>query len=298
MEKKKLFELNSQEYEHPVDRAALKYLSKLPGFDTATKFLINWGYVKWHLIDLRGSNFHVTEQSCPELYNQVKSLAEILDVSTQDFPEIYTEWGYFINAYTTGCDQDTLLTIYSGAVDLLTKDQLDYIIGHELGHIKSKHVLYHVMAEMLANWASQFPIASDLIMPLRIGLAYWNRMSEFTADRAGLLACQDPEAAINSVIKMAGVPQKYFDSVSHDAFLEQAKKFEYLLSGPESIIKNISVLDNTHPWTVLRAAELIKWIDSGEYERILNKYAAVKCSYCQSEIPQGRTECPVCGRSI
>lgn len=296
MKTKKLFELDSREYEHPVDRTALTYLSKLPGFDKATNFFINWGYVKWHLIDLRGSNFRVTEQSCPELYKQVRDIADILDV--RDFPEIYTQWGYFINAYTTGYKADTLLTIYSGAVDLLSKEQLDYIIGHELGHIKSKHVLYHVMADMLANWASQFPIASDLIMPLRIGLAYWNRMSEFTADRAGLLACQNPDAAIETVIKMAGVPQKYFASVSREAFLEQAKEFEYLLTGAESVIKNISVLDNTHPWTVLRAAELIKWIESGEYERVLNRFAANNCPYCHSEIPQGRTECPVCGRSI
>lgn len=296
METKKFFELDSKVYEHPVDRTALTYLSKLPGFEKAVNFFISWGYVKWHLIDLRGSNFRVTEKSCPELYNQVKNIAEILDV--KDFPEIYTEWGYYINAYTTGYKDDTLLTIYSGAVDLLSKEQLDYIIGHELGHIKSKHMLYHVMAEMLANWASQFPIASDLMMPIRVGLAYWNRMSEFTADRAGLLACQNPEAAIDAVIKMAGVPQKYFSTVSHEAFLEQAKEFEYLLSGAESVIKNISVLDNTHPWTVLRAAELIKWIDSGEYSLILNKYAAIKCPHCKSEIPQGRSECPICGMGL
>ena len=221
METKKLFELDPKEYEHPVDRTALTYLSKLPGFEKAVNLFVNWSYVKWHLIDLRGSNFRVTEKSCPELYNQVKNIAEILDV--KDFPEIYTEWGYYINAYTTGYKDDTLLTIYSGAVDLLSKEQLDYIIGHELGHIKSKHMLYHVMAAMLANWASQFPIASDLVIPIRFGLAYWNRMSEFTADRAGLLACQDPEAAIECVIKMAGVPQKYFGSVSHETFLEQAK---------------------------------------------------------------------------
>ena len=296
MQAKKLFELEAPMYEHPVDRAALNYLSKLPGFDKITNFIINWGYVKWHLIDLRGSNFRVTEDSCPELYKQVKNIAEILDV--KDFPEIYTQWGYYINAYTTGYKDDTLLTIYSGAVDLLTKEQLDYIIGHELGHIKSKHVLYHVMASMFTNWASQFPIASDLIIPLRVGLAYWNRMSEFTADRAGLLACQNPEAAIDVVIKNSGVPQKYFMSVSRAAFLEQAKDFEYLLSGPESLIKNISVLDNTHPWTVLRAAELIKWCESGEYERILNTYAAIKCPHCNLDIPQNRTECPLCGRTL
>ena len=296
MQAKTLFNLSLKDYEHPVDRAALKYMSRLPGFEAATNFIINWSFVKWHMIDLRGSNFRVTEKSCPELYQQVKNVADILDID--NMPEIYTEWGYYINAYTTGHKKDTLLTIYSGAVDLLTKEQLDYIIGHELGHIKSKHVLYHVMAEMIANWATQFPIASDLIMPIRIGLTYWNRMSEFTADRAGLLACQNPEAAIDTVIKMAGVPQKYFGSVSREAFLEQAKDFEYLLSGPESIIKNISVLDNTHPWTVLRAAELIKWYESGEYENIINNYSSCVCPHCKLEIPKNQNECPLCGGKL
>lgn len=292
----KLLELDSRVYEHPVDREAMKKLEKLPGFDKLTHFVMNWAYVKWQLIDLRGSNFRVTEQSCPELYNQVKNIAAVLDV--EDFPEIYTEWGYYVNAYTSGYKEDTLLTIYSGAVDLLTKEQLDYIIGHEFGHIKSKHLLYHMMADMFATFANQLPIASELILPLRIALTYWHRMSEFTADRAGLLACQDIDAAINTQIITAGVPKRYFDSVDREAFLEQAREFEYLLTGAESVVKNISVLDNTHPWTVLRAAELIKWYESGEYDRIINQYAAINCPHCNFEIPGNREECPVCGRSL
>ena len=293
---KKLLELDSRVYEHPVDRAAMKKLEKLPGFDKLTNFVMNWAYVKWQLIDLRGSNFRVTEQSCPELYNQVKDIAAVLDV--RDFPEIYTEWGYYVNAYTSGYKEDTLLTIYSGAVDLLTKEQLDYVIGHEFGHIKSKHLLYHMMAEMFAVFANQLPIASELILPLRIALTYGHRMSEFTADRAGLLACQDIDAAINTEIITAGVPKKYFGSVDRNAFLEQAKEFEYLLTGAESVIKNISVLDNTHPWTVLRAAELIKWYESGEYDRIISQYAAINCPHCNFEIPGNRDECPICGRFL
>lgn len=293
---KKLLKLDPKVYEHPIDRAAMDKLEKLPGFDKLTNFVMNWAYVKWQLIDLRGSNFRVTEQSCPELFNQVKNVAAILDVD--DFPEIYTEWGYYVNAYTSGYKDNTLLTIYSGAVDLLSKEQLDYIIGHEFGHIKSKHLLYHMMAEMFASFANQLPIASDLIMPIRIALTYWHRMSEFSADRAGLLACQDIDAAINTEIITAGVPKKYFDSVNRDAFLEQAKEFEYLLTDAETVIKNIAVLDNTHPWTVLRAAELIKWYELGEYDRIINQYAAINCPHCNFEIPRSSNECPFCGISL
>lgn len=296
MEKKKLINLDPKVYEHPVDRQLLKYLSSLPGFETLTNWVLNWTYVKWHLVDLKGSNFHVTEKSCPELYNQVKEVAQTLDIS--DMPHIYTEWGYYINAYTTGFKENTLLTIYSGAVDLLSKEQLDYIIGHEMGHIKSKHVIYHVMAQFLTNLISEWPIASSMIRPIRAGLLYWNRMSEFTADRAGLLACQNPDAAIDAVIKMTGVPQKYFNTTDRELFMEQAKEFEYLLSGAENIMKNISALDESHPWTVLRAAELIKWIESGEYDKILSDYGGVKCPHCSNIVAQNAEICHVCGMNI
>ena len=102
----------------------------------------------------------------------------------------------------------------SGAVDLLSKEQLDFIIGHEIGHIKSHHVIYHTLASFFANLISSYPIASGLITPIQVGLLYWNRMSELTADRAALLACQDEEVAIDTVIKMAGVPQKFFKNLN------------------------------------------------------------------------------------
>ena len=35
------------------------------------------------------------------------------------------------------------------------------------------------------------------------------------------------------------------------------------------IIKTISIADDTHPWTVMRAAELLNWIESREYGKYL-----------------------------
>ena len=46
MEKKKLINLDPKVYEHPVDRAMLKYLSSLPGFETLTNWMLDWTYVK------------------------------------------------------------------------------------------------------------------------------------------------------------------------------------------------------------------------------------------------------------
>ena len=154
MERVHLINLAPQTYEHSFDKAALNTLRNLPGFDTVTNFILNWAAVKWNLVAMQGSNFHVTRESCPELYKQIKEDAAVLGVV--DFPEIYTEWGYAVNGYTTGNKDKTMLVLNSGAVDLLTDSQLNYVIGHELGHIKSGHVLYHLMAQLLKQQRMDF----------------------------------------------------------------------------------------------------------------------------------------------
>ena len=89
--KKTLFGLDSKSYEHDFDKAALKTLKALPGFDKVVNFFLNWTYIKWHIVELQGSNFLVTRESCPELYDFVHDLAYTLDV--RPLPRFYTQWG-------------------------------------------------------------------------------------------------------------------------------------------------------------------------------------------------------------
>lgn len=294
MSKVHLAGLPAAEYEHPFDQSALSALKKLPGFDKVAEFFLNWAAVKWDHVALQGSNFHVTRESCKELYDQVKESASILGVD--EFPEIFTQWGYSVNGYTTGTKNNTMLVLNSGAVDLMTERQLDFVIGHEMGHIKSGHVLYHTMAQLITSAISLIPLAGNLITPIRLGLLYWSRMSEFTADRAGLLACQDKKAVIDAIIKMSGAPQKMFDQLDEKAFLRQADEFESKFAGiADKSIKTMTIATSTHPWTVYRAGELMKWINSGEYERILNKYAAIQCSNTGMWVSKSEETCPYCG---
>lgn len=294
METKKLIGLDSKLYEHPFDRTALNKLRGLKGFDTVTNFLLNWTYVKWNLVELQGSDFHVTRESCPELYKMAVDVAKTLDI--EEMPEFYTEWGYAINGYTTGFKNNTLVVLNSGAIDLLSEKQLRFVIGHEAGHIKSGHILYHMMAQLFSLMIASIPLADTILAPIQLALMYWNRMSEFTADRAGLLACQDKDEAVKAIIKMAGIPIKYYGEINEDAFIKQAEEFEKKFSGiAEEAIKALSIMTSTHPWTVYRAGELLKWIESGEYEKLLNDYAGEECIHCGSPVAKGATFCHVCG---
>lgn len=103
----KLINLQTTDYEHPFDKAALEALRKVPKFDSVVNFVLNWTTIKWHIVELCGSAFHVTNKSCPELYNLIEESARILELDV--IPEIYTKWTYGLNAYTTGYKNDTIL---------------------------------------------------------------------------------------------------------------------------------------------------------------------------------------------
>ena len=295
MNKKKiLFGLDTKSYEHEFDKAALKAMKSLPGFDTVVNFFLNWTYIKWHVIELQGSNFLVTRESCPELYDLVRDVADTLDL--RPLPRFYTQWGYNIIGYTTGYKEDTLLVLNSGAVDLLSEDELCYVVGHEGGHIRSAHTIYHVMGQLFNSAIGQIPIVGSLATPIYYALLYWIRMSEFTADRAGLLACQNIDAAISAIIKMSGIPQKYFDNMNKEAFIKQATEFRQSFCGfTDKAIKTLTIAGSSHPWTVLRAAELLAWYESGEYQKVLDGVSSRECSVCHLQIPTGSTRCPYCG---
>lgn len=292
--KKTLYGLDSQSYEHEFDKAALKTMKALPGFDTVANFFLNWTFIKWHIIDLQGSNFLVTRESCPELYDLVHDVADTLDV--RPIPRFYTQWGYNVNGYTTGYKEDTLLVLNSGTIDLLEEDELRFVVGHEMGHIKSNHVIYHMMADLFNVAISELPIVGEMAKPIYYALLYWKRMSEFSSDRAGLLACQNIEAAVSAIIKMSGLPLKYFSNMNKEAFIKQAIEFKKSFSGfTDKAIKIISIADSTHPWAVLRAAELITWYESDDFNRIMEANSSIECNECHLQIPADAKRCPFCG---
>jgi len=272
-EKKKLVNLNNIEYEHPLDRKALEKLENTSGLEFLVRKFNEYGLEKLMKINYMGSNIKVTKTNFPDIYKILCTVCEILDYNP--IPDLYIEHG-LINAKTMGSENPVII-ITSSCIGSMTYDELLFVLGHEVGHIKSQHVLYHQIAEL-------FPVISNVLGSITLGvgniistglelaLLNWRRKSEFTADRAGLLVCQNIDVAITTMMKIAGAPPKYYDVLNPDEFRKQAVNFEELNNqNLEKIAKFVSVLFDDHPWTVERAQELYKWVDSGEYEKILNR---------------------------
>jgi Zn-dependent protease with chaperone function len=303
--------LYPQAYEHPDDAAALDALQHTAGLDNLIRAINSWGFERLLRIQLTGSYLRVTPDNFPELWRLLTTARERLSLPL--VPELYLKNDEEINAFTAGVEQPVIV-VNSGTIDHLDEDELLFVIAHEVGHIKSGHVLYYQIASYLPVIGSiigdlTFNIGNLMGMGLQIALLHWKRTSELTADRAGLLACQDMETATRAMMKLAGLPRKYADKANPEDFIRQAKDFEaFDLSRLNKIAKYLSIYGSDHPWTVIRAKELLTWVDSGGYEQIVNRARSANssvapapsrfCDQCRAEVQAGDTFCPKCGHQL
>jgi hypothetical protein len=141
-------------------------------------------------------------------------------------------------------------------------------MGHELGHVLSGHALYHTMLVLLVQLAtSGLPLLGLAITPIVLALKEWSRKSELSADRAGLLAVQRPDAAMGTMMRLAGGGSPA--EMDLGEFLLQAEQYRGAENVMDMVLKVMSTLGADHPALVLRAALLRDWIEEGAYDRIL-----------------------------
>lgn len=304
--------LHPHEYEHPFDAKALDALQNTPGLDVLVRQYNKQAIERLFSIQYTGSSIKVTSKNYPSIYNLLEQSCKTINLPS--YPELYIERNYTINGFTIGVE-NPIIVLASGAIDLLNENELSYLIGHEIGHIKSRHTLYHHIGHILPQLGDiigqmTLGISKLVSSPLKLALMHWSRMSEFTADRAGLLACQDLTVGIQVMMKLSGLPMKYFSDINHEAFIDQAKQFENLdYDSLNKVVKVFSIAYSTHPWSVLRAAELLKWTESGDYEKILSRNtqdriykrytdAGIFCRSCNSKVEELEKFCESCGSQL
>jgi Zn-dependent protease with chaperone function len=258
--------ISSRAYEHPADRSALVALRKLSGFDTLLKRLFGLFNERAFRLTYLAGSVRVSERQFPHIHEMVRDGAYILDLP--DVPECYVMQTPIVNAMALGRDKP-FIVINTGLVELLDAEELRAVIGHELGHILSGHAVYRTMLLILLRLAARaafLPIALALTAIIW-GLEEWFRKSELSCDRAGLLAGQDLDASRRVLMKLAGGAQ--LSELNPDAFREQAHEYDAVPDLRDSVLKILQLQGNTHPFAVVRFAELDYWATHGEYERIL-----------------------------
>jgi Zn-dependent protease with chaperone function len=259
--------ISSRAYEHPADRSALVAMRKLTGFDVLLRRLAGLFSDRSLRLLFLASSVRASQEQFPHLHDLVLDGSAILDLPS--VPELFITQDPMPNAMTLGSDKP-FIVISTGLVDLLDADEHRYVIGHELGHVLSGHAVYRTMLFHLTRLAARLAWFAIGYIGLRViiaALEEWYRKSELSCDRAGVLVSQDPTAARRALMKIAGGSR--LSELSPDAFLEQAREYDAVPDVREGLLKLLQMQGTTHPFAVVRFAELDHWVSEGDYDSIL-----------------------------
>lgn len=303
MKKEKPIPLNHlhySDYEHPLDSKTIEMLQNTIGLEKLAQAINKYGVEKIVRIESMSNSILITPTNNSRLFGLLELACITLNM--RFLPKLYVQYDPLINGFTIG-DDEPIIVLTNKAVKLLDDQELLFLIGHEIGHILSRHTRYTMIANYGFFALSGLGIGSFVTMPLKIALHRWNRMSEFTADRAGLLACQNHEVPAHLFLKLLGAPDDYDKDEYIESLKNQANEFEQLdLETIDKWMKVAVYLNATHPWSVLRYSELLKWIDTGKYDKILNpnkEEVLVNsniCVKCGLQLDSKVTFCGNCGQ--
>lgn len=259
--------ISSRAYEHPADRSALVALRALSGFDTALRKLSGMFRERSLRLLFLATAVRVGDRQFRYVHDMVRDAAYVLDLPEP--PELYVISDPKPNAMTLGVDRP-FIVLTTGLVDLVDDEELRFVVGHEVGHVLSGHAVYRTMLFHLTRLAARVawvPLGYLGLRAIVAALEEWYRKSELSADRAGLLVGQDAGAALRAMMKTAG--GSHLREMSAEAFLEQAREYETAGDVRDGLFKLLNLQGATHPFAVVRAAEIDGWAGGGEYARIL-----------------------------
>jgi Zn-dependent protease with chaperone function len=207
----------------------------------------------------------VTVQTAPELAVLTKSCATCLQAGSFS---AYIAPGNTLNAYTFGLGEVPVVVVYSGVLHVMDEDELRFIIGHELGHV----CLGHTWLNSLVGGMSGIPSPYFAAVLLYISFHWWNRACEYSADRAGLLACGKPEKATSALVKLVGGTSAIRSVEGWQQALRRIESEDDHLEG------NLQELLSSHPMIIRRLQALRKYAASAEYQHLqaqVNRAASV-----------------------
>ncbi len=265
---KYLKEISPKCWEHPADRAALNALRQIPGLDQLLKIIIGATAEKRYRLFMLASTVRTSEKQFPKIHRLFLEACSRLDLRT--IPELYISQSPFLNAGAIGVDKP-FIVLYSAMLKDLSDLEIMSVLGHEVGHCMSGHVLYKTMLWILLHipmMLMNLPVAQVALQIIMFALLEWSRKSELSADRAGLLAVQSPEDCYTLEMKMAGGGD--LSQMDINEFFVQAAEYDKGGDLLDSVFKLVNLATEDHPFAVLRLIELKNWVDAGHYEKIIS----------------------------
>jgi len=216
--------------------------------------LINYFTSRTKHQELLARSQQLTPQSTPEMMPLFTSASERLQVEAVN---VFIVPSKQLNAYTFGMNSPKAIVLYSSLFKIMDPDELQFILGHEMGHVKLGHTWLNTLVGGMAGIPSSVGAAVIMEMAFR----WWNRACEYSADRAGVLACGKPEKAITALVKLEAGPT----ALTRPGFQAAIVQIE---SEDDEFIHNLEEMIASHPMIVKRIEEIRNFSKTQSYHRL------------------------------
>jgi Zn-dependent protease with chaperone function len=262
--------ISPKAYEHPADRAATAALKSVPHLDSVVRKVIEFGYERALRRGVLGGSLRLGEQQLPQVWHAHQRAYATLDL--EPTPELYMMQHPVANAMTIGAGKP-IVVVNSELVRLLDVEGLRSVFAHEAGHVLSDHVLYRTALVILLR-ISSLPGVPLPLFPLRSALMEWFRAAELSCDRAAALVTRDPVAVCRTLMIIAAGAEA--SNLDLDVFMKQGEEYREKASPFDRLSRLLADLNLSHPMSVQRLHELMEWVKSGDYDRIVGGQYATR----------------------
>lgn len=164
-----------------------------------------------------------------------------------------------VNAFSLAAEdkgEPHIVNVNSALFDLMTQDELRFVIGHELGHLINKDTAL----SRLINFV--FPPNSNVPVSLQYKIRLHAQLAELVADRYGFMATESMDVCVTAFFKMASGLDLAKMNVSLDALIaDNNRRLEYFL-------KDKGVSRASHPVNPIRVQALNLFANAASEEEL------------------------------
>ncbi len=194
---------------------------------------------------MEGHSLRVQKELLPDFYALCQDVKKKLKV--KDEIDFYITGDSDVNAFSLAAEDEGehhIVNVNSALFDLMSTDELRFVIGHELGHLINKDT---ALARLI-NFV--FPPEAAVPVTLQYKIRLHEQLAELVADRYGYMATEDLGVCVTAFFKMASGLDLEKMNVSIDALIaDNNRRLEYFL-------KDKGISRSSHPVNPIRVQAL------------------------------------------
>ena len=176
--------------------------------------------------NMEGHSLKVDKELLPDFYRLCQEVKAKLNF--EEDVDFYITGDSTVNAFSVAAEEEGephIVNINSALFDLMTTDELKFVIGHELGHLINKDTALARLIRFV------FPPEANVPVSLQYKIRLHDQLAELVADRYGYIATENLDVCVTAFFKLASGLDLAKMNVSIEALIaDNNRRLEYFLN--------------------------------------------------------------------